>query len=233
MNQKLTARRLWCLALAAAVGLSGCGKAAGAQPAQAETQTAAAQTLEEDSRPSAGGGEDKKTETVYVNLDASGRPYAATVSDWLHSSRPDVAFTDRSDLENIQNIKGEQQPQREGEDLVWQLEGSDLYYQGTSEKPLPLGVQITYRLDGQQLNPQALAGRSGKLEMTLEFENKSPHTATVDGREETLYTPIMAAPLISREDQHTAADLCTHDPAIVVDTGDHRQDRIERKDAHA
>ena len=138
MNQKLTARRLWCLALAAAVGLSGCGKAAGAQPAQAETQTAAAQTLEEDSRPSAGGGEDKKTETVYVNLDASGRPYAATVSDWLHSSRPDVAFTDRSDLENIQNIKGEQQPQREGEDLVWQLEGSDLYYQGTSEKPLPL-----------------------------------------------------------------------------------------------
>ena len=44
MNQKLTARRLWCLALAAAVGLSGCGKAAGAQPAQAETQTAAAQT---------------------------------------------------------------------------------------------------------------------------------------------------------------------------------------------
>jgi len=53
------------------------------------------------------------------------------------------------------------------------------------------------------------------------------HTAT------DLYTPIMAAPLISREDQHTAADLCTHDPAIVVDTGDHRQDRIERKNAHA
>ena len=53
------------------------------------------------------------------------------------------------------------------------------------------------------------------------------HTAT------DLYTPIMAAPLISREDQHTAADLCTHDPAMVVDTGDHRQDRIERKNAHA
>ena len=52
------------------------------------------------------------------------------------------------------------------------------------------------------------------------------HTAT------DLYTPIMAAPLIGREDQHTAADLCTHDPPIVVDTGDHRQDRNERKNAH-
>ena len=52
------------------------------------------------------------------------------------------------------------------------------------------------------------------------------HTAT------DLYTPIMAAPLIGREDQQTAADLCTHDPPIVVDTGDLRQDRIERKNAH-
>ena len=52
------------------------------------------------------------------------------------------------------------------------------------------------------------------------------HTAT------DLYTPIMAAPLIGREDQHTAAALCTHDPAIVVDTADHRQDRNERKNAH-
>ena len=39
----------------------------------------------------------------------------------------------------------------------------------------------------------------------------------------------MAAPLISKEDQQTAANLCTHDPAIVVDTADHRQDRNERK----
>ena len=49
------------------------------------------------------------------------------------------------------------------------------------------------------------------------------HTAT------DLYTPIMAAPLIGRKDQQAAAALCTHDPPIVVDTGDHRQDRNERK----
>lgn len=35
------------------------------------------------------------------------------------------------------------------------------------------------------------------------------------------------------EAQHTAADLCAHDPAVVVDTGDHRRDRNERKNAHA
>ena len=52
------------------------------------------------------------------------------------------------------------------------------------------------------------------------------HTAT------DLYTPIMAAPLIVRKDQQAAAALCIHDPAIVVDTADHRQDRNERKNAH-
>ena len=34
------------------------------------------------------------------------------------------------------------------------------------------------------------------------------------------------------EVQHTAADLCAHDPPIVVDTGGHRQDRNERKNTH-
>jgi len=43
----------------------------------------------------------------------------------------------------------------------------------------------------------------------------------------------MAAPLIGREDQQAGTDLCVHDPAIVVDTGDHRRDRFERKNAHA
>ena len=31
------------------------------------------------------------------------------------------------------------------------------------------------------------------------------------------------------EAQHTAADLCIHDPAIVVDTGDHRGTSMKEK----
>ncbi len=199
MCKKKIPQRILGLLLAFAVSLAGCGKAGSAesQPVQgAGEDPAEVQETAEPKSTASNGTEDKKTETVYVNLDASGKPYGTTVSDWLHSGQPDVVFADRSDLENIQNIKGEQQPQRTGEDLQWQLEGNDLYYQGQSDKPLPLSVEITYRLDGQELEPQALAGRSGKLEMTLRFQNRMPHLANVQGQEETLYTPLMMVAVV-------------------------------------
>lgn len=56
----------------------------------------------------------KKSETVYVNLDPTGRPYDTVVTDWLHSDTPGVTFEDVSDLKDIENIKGDRAPGRRG-----------------------------------------------------------------------------------------------------------------------
>ena len=88
-------------------------------------------------------------------------------------------------------------------------------------------IWALFRVQGEFIHACGSNSPSRRIPLASSAAFEARHTAT------DLYTPIMAAPLISREDQHTAADLCTHDPAIVVDTGDHRQDRIERKNAHA
>lgn len=88
-------------------------------------------------------------------------------------------------------------------------------------------IWALFRVQGEFIHACGSNSPSRRIPLASSAAFEARHTAT------DLYTPIMAAPLISREDQHTAADLCTHDPAIVVDTGDHRQDQIERKNAHA
>ena len=161
---------LLALSVAAAALLSGCAAASAEEPAR----PAAAQAEPEKEKPENLIGS-KKSETVYVNLDPTGRPYDTVVTDWLHSDTPGVTFEDVSDLKGIENIKGDQGPRQEGERLSWQLDGTDLYYTGRTGKELPLEVKITYSLDGKQYDPQELAGKSGRLEIRLSFKNTSKH----------------------------------------------------------
>ena len=49
----------------------------------------------------------------------------------------------------------------EDEKLVWNGQGKDIVYQGTTEETLPVGIEITYELDGKQINAEELEGKSG------------------------------------------------------------------------
>ena len=46
--------------------------------------------------------------------------------------------------------------------MVWQAGGNDIYYQGKTDKQLPVTTQITYTLDGKQMQPDQLAGKNGE-----------------------------------------------------------------------
>ena len=46
-----------------------------------------------------------KDESVYVNLDSSGKLDKITVSDWLHSTDSNGKFEDESELDDIKNVK--------------------------------------------------------------------------------------------------------------------------------
>ena len=111
----------------------------------------------------------EKEETVYVNLRANGEPEKIIVSDWIHSSEKGVEIQDISDLENIQNVKGNEKPEIDGNKLTWQLEQNDLYYQGETQKELPFNVSILYSLDGKEVEAKDILGESGHLVMNLDF----------------------------------------------------------------
>lgn len=139
------------------------------------------------------GGEEGKEETVYVIADASGQPTRRIVSVWLKNPKQAATITDRTNLENIQNTKGDEDyAVDEAGDLVWAANGNDIYYQGDSQEELPLTVHVSYTLDGQPVSPDELAGASGRLVMTFTYENNTRTTKTVDGESVAMYQPFAA-----------------------------------------
>ena len=133
-----------------------------------------------------------KEETVYVNADATGNRDEVTVSDWLkNSGSVSGNLTDESILKEIKNVKGDETFTENGDQLTWNTAGEDIYYQGTTDKELPVSVKLTYFLDGKEVKPDELKGKSGHLKIQVQYTNNEKKTVTVDGKEEEVYTPFI------------------------------------------
>lgn len=134
----------------------------------------------------------EKEQTVYVNADENGKSENVIVSNWLKNADGESQLSDKSELKNIQNVKGDEEFQQGSDNsLTWNADGKDIYYQGETSKELPVGVKITYYLDGKKIDPSVLAGKSGKVKIHIDYENKQKQTAEVNGQEEDIYTPFM------------------------------------------
>ena len=133
-----------------------------------------------------------KEETVYVNADATGNSDEVTVSDWLkNSGSVSGNLTDESILKEIKNVKGDETFTENGDQLIWNTAGEDIYYQGTTDKELPVSVKLTYFLDGKEVKADELKGKSGHLKIQVQYTNNEKKTVTVDGKEEEVYTPFV------------------------------------------
>ena len=74
--------------------------------------------------------------------------------------------------------------------IVTTKDGEDLKQEET-EKELPLESKITYKLDGKEIKPEELLGKSGEVKIKIEYKNKSAKNVVINGKSETLYTPFM------------------------------------------
>lgn len=131
-----------------------------------------------------------KEETVYLISDADGTVNKTIVSDWLKNADSSAVLEDVSDLEDIENVKGDETFTQSGEKLTWQAEGNDIFYQGTTTKEAPVSEKITYYLDGKEMSPEDIAGKSGKVTIRFDYTNKEKRTVTIDGEEEEIYVPF-------------------------------------------
>lgn len=144
-----------------------------------------------------GASEIKKEESVYVNLDSSGNVEKRTVTNWIHSDKGNIDVEDETSLKNIENIKGDDKPVKDGDKLKWKVDSSDLYYKGETDKELPFDVSINYYLDDKKINEDELAGKSGKIKIELEFTNKKSKSVDINGKNKTIYTPITTATVVT------------------------------------
>ncbi|MCI8592955.1 MAG: hypothetical protein HFI88_11580 [Lachnospiraceae bacterium] len=136
----------------------------------------------------------EKEQTVYVTADENGSTEKVIVSSWLKNGSKDSSLTDNSDLQNIENVKGDESFSKNSDgSITWAAGGNDIYYQGETNASLPVSVKITYYLDGKQIQPDALAGKSGKVKIRIDYQNHSQQKVKVGDTEEIIATPFMMA----------------------------------------
>lgn len=133
-----------------------------------------------------------KEETVYTKLDKDGKNYSTIVSTHLKNEEETEWIKDATDLFNVENTKGEEEFKQEGNSLVWKADKKDIYYQGESQKELPIACCVTYELDGKELSVEEIVGKTGKVKVTIHYTNKEEHIVTINGKEQKLYTPFVA-----------------------------------------
>src|SRR5690625_1563285 len=111
-----------------------------------------------------------KDEAIYGKLGANGALQDMYVVNTFHDTKPGSItdygdYTDVRNLSNLSDIKltddGKVRFQAEKGD-------NDFYYQGgVDNQPLPWDIDITYKLDGKEVDPDDLAGKNGSLELQI------------------------------------------------------------------
>lgn len=138
-----------------------------------------------------------KEETVYVNLDNSGKDIDKTSSIWLHSNSPLKTVEDKSILKDVVNVKGEEKPEVKNEKLIWETDDTDIYYQGKADKELPIKPEIKYFLDGKEVEIGDIVGESGKLKISINIKNIDRQNIETKNEDMKLaYTPYMVATVV-------------------------------------
>lgn len=162
-----------------AVGGSKSGSAAGTK------QTEKVNLLKEDNA------ELVKDETVYVLTGADGTVRKILVSDWIKNRAGAATVTDKSNLSDVENVKGDETYTMNGDNLrVWDAQGNDIYCQGTVEQEVPVTLQVSYRLDGKAISAEELAGKSGKVTIRFDYTNEQYEMVSVNGKQEKIYVPF-------------------------------------------
>ena len=142
-----------------------------------------------------------KDETVYSKMDSNGKNYKTIVSTHIKNTENADLINDLSDLLNVKNTSGDETYTQDGNKFVWNANKNDIYYQGESSKELPIECNVKYELDGKELSANEIAGKRGKVKITLQYTNKEERTVDINGKKVKMYVPfvVVAGTIIENE----------------------------------
>ena len=132
-----------------------------------------------------------KDESVYTVLNSDGSIKSITVSDTLHSDSGFSNYDDASDLTDVENLKSTDAVTSSSDGYTWTSDSTDIYYQGSSTKELPLDVKITYTLNDKEYSASDIVGKSGHVKIKISVTNSSKQTYTVGDKSYELVTPFI------------------------------------------
>lgn len=153
-----------------------------------------------------------KSESVFINLNASGGITKTTVTDWIHTDTPQVRVYDVTDLDSskIQNVKGDTLPiinKNNNKEMMWNLGSTDLYYTGQTKKKPPVTIKINYYLNDQPISAEKIIGKEGKVKIEFEFKNSYTKAIKINGVTRKMYLPmVVVGGTILPEDNFSAIE---------------------------
>lgn len=132
----------------------------------------------------------EKDETVYIIACADGSADKIIVSDHLKNTEGSTVLSDITTLSDIENVKGYEDFSHDGDNIIWAADGKDIYYQGISTAKSPVEMKVTYILDGKEISPAELAGKSGKIKIRVDYTNNLTVSAEINGAAENVCVPF-------------------------------------------
>ncbi len=131
-----------------------------------------------------------KEESVYAKLESDGKVNKVIISEHLYDISKDKV-NDKTSLFDIKSLNGNNNFKQEGNNLIWETNGEDVYYQGTYEKNLPISVNVKYYLNGEKKNVNDIIGQKGKIKIVLNYKNTNSKKMNINGKKEDIYVPFM------------------------------------------
>lgn len=132
-----------------------------------------------------------KEETVYSKLNNSGTQYETIVNEHIKNDELLKTIDDISNLLDITNVGGNETFEQKENKIIWNADEKDIYYQGKTEKKLPIETSIKYELDGKEMSAEEIVGKKGKVKITITYKNNEAHNVNINGTTEKMYTPFI------------------------------------------
>lgn len=151
-----------------------------------------------------------KNETIYSTLNYNGVIEKTTINTRL-SDLEKGSVVDYTKLDDIKNINGREKFSIDRGTLTWKSTGKDIFYQGKVTEELPIKVTAKYYLNGEEVNPKKIKGKSGDVKIVYSFTNESYDKSS------GMYTPfVVTTTSIINSDNNTDIDISN---GKVVNTG--------------
>ena len=140
----------------------------------------------------------EKTDEVLVQTDASGKVTQMQDYVTLVGANSTDTILDKTKLTDIKNMSGDETFKDNGDGTIsWQNKGNEIRYIGNLNADLPVSMKVTYYLDDQEISPEELAGKSGRVKVVYNFENLSPETVQFEGESIDTYVPFLTVTSVS------------------------------------
>ena len=143
-----------------------------------------------------------KEESIYVNLNSDGKENKITVSEHLYDLPNEI--NDITSLSDIKSINSDDKYNLDGNKLTWKTSNKDIYYQGTTDKELPISLSIKYYLDNKEMNVNDMLSKKGHIKIVMEYENHLSKKMNINGKYENIYTPfaVVTTSILNNTDNH-------------------------------